>query len=127
MYDYKWPYPLEYDKEEIINADVLVRQASNTLLDLTINVVIQDSFKTSEKNVLQNLKDQMISALTTTTLGQIVDSVDIINIAQSVQGIARARILYFNKTGEVGQVLSIQAQKDEYFTSNNIIINTETR
>lgn len=24
MYDYKWPYPLEYDKEEIINADVLV-------------------------------------------------------------------------------------------------------
>ncbi|SHJ07599.1 FAD-dependent oxidoreductase [Lutispora thermophila] len=24
MYDYKWPYPLEYDREEIINADVLV-------------------------------------------------------------------------------------------------------
>jgi len=24
MHDYQWPYPLEYDKEEIINADVLV-------------------------------------------------------------------------------------------------------
>lgn len=110
-----------------INADVLVRAAKRTLVDLTINVVIADTFKSSQDTVLQNLKDQMVSTLTTNLLGGIIDSVTIINVAQSVNGIARARILYFNKTGASGQVLKLQAQEDEFFVSNNIIINTETR
>lgn len=110
-----------------INADVLVRAAKLTLLDLTINVVIEDSFKNSTATVLQNLRDQLVSTLTTTVLGDVVDAPTIINVAQSISGISRARILYFNKTGASGQVLTLQAQEDEYFVSNNIIINTETR
>lgn len=110
-----------------INADVLVRAAKETLLDLTINVVIDPTQISSQTTILQNLKDKLVTALTTTKLGEIVDQPTIINVAQAVNGIARARILYFNKNGEIGQVLKVQAQEDEFFSPNNIIINTETR
>ena len=110
-----------------INADVLVRQAKRVLLDLTMNVVIADDFKSSQSTVLQNLRDKLLTALTTNKLGQIVDAPTLINVAQGVAGVARARILYFNKTGGIGQVLKVQAQSDEYFAPNNLIINTETR
>ena len=110
-----------------INADVLVRQAKQVLLDLTINVVIADDAKSSQTTVLQNLRDKLLSALTTNKLGQVVDAPTLINVAQAVAGVARARILYFNKTGGIGQVLKVQAQNDEYFSPNNLTINTETR
>jgi uncharacterized phage protein gp47/JayE len=110
-----------------INADVLVRQAKLVELDLTINVVISPDSLSSQTTILQTLRDQLLSAMTTNKLGQIVDAPTLINVAQAVTGIARARILYFNKTGGIGQVLKVQAQNDEYFAPNNLIINTETR
>ena len=110
-----------------INADVIARQSKQVLLDLTMNVVIADEFKSSQATVLQNLRDRLITALTTTKLGEVVDSPTLINVAQSVSGIARARILYFNKSGGIGTVLKVQSQNDEYFSSNLVIINTETR
>lgn len=110
-----------------INADVLAKAAKQVKLDVTMNVVIDSNFISSTANVLQNLKSKLITAMTTDTLGQIVDSPTLINIAQSVSGIARARILYFNKTGQQGTVLKVQAQDDEYFAANLITINTETR
>ncbi len=76
---------------------------------------------------MQNLRDKLLTALTTNTLGEIVDAPTLINVAQSVIGVARARILYFNKTGGIGQVISVQSQKDEFLAPSNITINTETR
>jgi hypothetical protein len=110
-----------------INADVLIRAAKLVLLDLTMNVVISNDYKSSETTVLQNLRNQLSAALTTSTLGLVIDAPTLINVAQAVQGISRARILHFNKAGVVGQVSVIQAQKDEYFAPNIITINTETR
>ena len=110
-----------------VNADVLVKEAKVIKLDLTINVVISDSYVSSTTTVLQNLRDKLTAAMQSINLGGIIDQVTLINVAQGVAGIARARILYFNKTGVTGQVLKITAQDDEYFTSNNLIINTETR
>jgi hypothetical protein len=110
-----------------INADVLVKGAKELKLDLTMNVVIDDAFKPSTATVLQTVRDRLTTALTATNLGAIVDQITLINIAQGVNGIARARILYFNTNGSEGQVLKIQAQSDEYFIPNNIILNTETR
>jgi uncharacterized phage protein gp47/JayE len=110
-----------------INADVLVKAAQEVELDLTMNIVINPTMLSSTSTIIQNLNNQLITALTTTTLGQIVDQPTLINVAQAVSGIARARILYFNVTGEVGTVLQVQAQNNQYFSANNIIINTETR
>lgn len=110
-----------------INADVLVRGGKEILLDLTMNVVIDPTMLSSTATILQNLRNQLNSALTTTKLGQIIDQPTLINVAQAINGISRARILFFNKTGGIGQVLKIQAQQDEFFSANDIIINTETR
>ncbi len=110
-----------------INADVLVRAAKLVSLDLTMNVVINANFLSTSATVLQNLRNQLVSSLTTTTLGQTIDQISLINTAQGVQGIDRARILFFNVTGLPGQVLSVVAAKDEYFQPNSITINTETR
>jgi hypothetical protein len=92
-----------------------------------MNVVINQNFLTTSSTVLQNLRNQLVAALTTTQLGQTIDQITLINIAQGVQGIDRARILFFNVTGLPGQVLSITANEDQYFQSNSININTETR
>lgn len=110
-----------------INADVLVRAAKLVSLDLTMNVVINANFLSTSATVLQNLRNQLVSSLTTTTLGETIDQISLINTAQGVQGIDRARILFFNVTGLPGQVLSVVADEDEYFQPNSITINTETR
>jgi hypothetical protein len=110
-----------------INADVLVRTAKIVLVDLTMNVVISSDYSSSQDTVLQDLRSQLITTLTSLSLGTVVDAPTLINVAQAVPGIARARILHFNKAGNIGQLLIIQAQKDEYFSPGTIIINTETR
>lgn len=110
-----------------INSDVLAKASKKTLIDLTMNVVIADESKNSTTVILQTLKDKLVSALTTTKLGDIVDTVTLINIAESISGIRRARILYLNRVGEIGKANILQADSNEYFNSNNIIINTESR
>lgn len=115
------------ERSRPVNADVIVREAKLLRLDLTMNVVIDETYLSSTSIVLQTLRDKLVAAMKSTNLGGIIDQITLINIAQGVAGIARARILYFNKTGVTGQVLKITAQDDEYFTSNNLIINTETR
>jgi hypothetical protein len=109
-----------------INADVLVRAGKIVLIDLTMNVVINANYINTQTTVLQNLRNQLIAALTSTTLGPEINQITLINIAQGIQGIDRARILKFNVDGQSGQVLSIQANQDQYFQPNNIIINTES-
>lgn len=110
-----------------INADVLVREAKQVLVDLTINIVISSQSITSSTLILQNVKDALIAAINSTSLGTSLDSSSLINTAFSVSGVAGARIISFNKTGSTGQVLSIKAQNDEFLVANNITVNPETR
>lgn len=109
-----------------INADVLVRAAILVQVNLSMNVVINPNFLTTQNTVLQNLRNQMVSALTNTKMGQTIDQISLINTAQGVQGIDRARILIFNVVGQPGQVLSLTAEQDQYFQPNTITINTES-
>ena len=110
-----------------INADVLVKAARKLYVDLTMNVVIKSDFISSAATVLQNLKDKLTTAINTNTLGDILDASDLVTVAQSVDGVDRARVVYFNENGQVGQVLSLIAQKDQYFVANNVLVSQETR
>lgn len=110
-----------------INADVLVKAAKQLFVDLTMNVVIKSEFSTSSATVLQNLKDKLTNAINTNVLGDTLDASDLVTVAQSIDGIDRARVIYFNENGHTGQVLSIIANKDQYFVANNVVVNTETR
>ncbi len=110
-----------------INADVLVRQAKQVDIDVTMNVVIADQLKSSSPLVLQNLKDKLIATINASALGTVLDSSSLINAAFSVDGVAGARIIFFNKAGSLGQALSVTAKSDEYFTANIVNVNPETR
>ena len=98
------------------------------MVNLTMNVVIDPTVISAgtQTTVLQNLRNQLVMALTSTTLGNTITQISLINTAQGVQGIDQARILIFNVVGQPGQVLTLTAQQDQYFQPNNIIINTET-
>lgn len=109
-----------------INADVLTRAAVLVQVNLTMNVVISPTFLNTQATVLQNLRNQLVAALTSTTLGDTITQISLINIAQGVQGVEQARILIFNVVGQPGQVLTLTAQQDQYFQPNTITINTET-
>lgn len=111
-----------------VTADVLVKQSVEVDLDLTMNVVIDPTVITNgtSTTVLQNLRNALSSSLSTTRLGQEIDQVTLINVAQGVAGIDRARILYFNITGSTGSILVFQAQNNQFFAPNNIVINTES-
>jgi hypothetical protein len=110
-----------------ISADVLAKVSPRILVDVTMYVVVTDTFKNNTSTVKQNVQDLVTNALSTQALGSIVDSSDLTNAAYSVTGVDRVRITYFNKTGVVGSVLSIVAQKNEYIQANNVQVNIETR
>lgn len=112
-----------------VTADVLAKQAILVELDLTMNVVLDPTViqNGTSGTVLQNLRSVLSAALSTNKLGQVIDQITLINIAQGVSGIDRARILYFNVTGTAGSILTFQAFNNQYFAPNNLVINTETR
>jgi uncharacterized phage protein gp47/JayE len=115
------------EKNRPINADVIVKQANAILVDVTMNIVVTSTLTNSSNIVSQNTKDALISSINLNSLGGIIDASDLVNSAYSIDGVDRARIIYFNKNGSVGSVLSLVAQKNEYFVANNVIINIENR
>ena len=110
-----------------INADVIVKSANAINVDVTINIVLQSNFINSSNTVKQNVQDVVTNLINQNVLNSIIDSSDIVNETYSVSGVDRARVIYFNKSGDSGQKLSLSAQKNEYFKANNIIVNVETR
>lgn len=110
-----------------INADVIVKQASEISVNTTMYIVIDTSYIQSSATITQNVRDAIINILTSTILGGTIDSSDLVNAAYQVEGVDRSRITYFNKDGQVGQVLSITAEKNEYFTAGTVTVLTETR
>lgn len=110
-----------------ITADVLVKAAEPILVDVTMYVVVTEDYKNSSSVVRQNVQDTVTNSLNTDLLNQIVDASDLINAAYTVTGVDRARIIYFNKTGSNGSVLSVESQKNQYIVANNVSIVIEER
>ncbi len=110
-----------------INADVLVKAATQLLVDVTINIVIKPDFLSSQATVIQNTKNKILSAINTNKLGDILDASDLQAAAQSTDGVDRARVVFFNENSKLGQVLSLSAAKNQYFVANNIAVAPETR
>lgn len=110
-----------------ISADVLVKAALSVLVNVTMNIVVTEAFINNIETVRQNVQDAVTAELNTQTLGTIVDSSDLVNIAYTVNGVDRVRIITFNKNGEVGSVLSVDAEKNEFVQANIITIVVETR
>jgi hypothetical protein len=109
-----------------INADILVKSATGILIDATINIVVKAASIDSAAIVLQNVKDRITSSINTNKFGDILNSSDLVVAAQAVDGVERARVIYFNRDGIQGQVLTITGQENEYFSANTVLINQES-
>lgn len=109
-----------------INADVLVRQAKLINIDVTLNIVISSQFLSSSTLVKQNVTDKIISTINANSLGSTLEASSLVTAAFSIDGVAGARIINFNKNGILGQVLRLKAHEDEYFVANTVIINQES-
>lgn len=109
-----------------INADVLAKAATAILVDVSMKIIVAAEFINSSNIVIQNVKDT-ITNLINSKLGAVLDSSDLVNAAYSVNGVDSARVIAFNKSNEAGSVLSIKAQKNEYITANNVVVEIESR
>lgn len=119
---------LQIERTRPPGADVLIKSAKVILVDLTINIVVtkEVSDKKSSSVVLQNVQDAVTNAMTTKLEG-ILDSSDLVLVAGSISGVDRVRVIYFNKANQLGSVLSITAEKNEYLIPNDVKVNLETR
>ncbi len=117
----------EIERTRPIGADVLVKAAVPILVNITLAIVVSRGFENSSAVVVQNVRDAVTNALNSNSLATTIDSSDFINVAYTISGVDRARILAFNKDGVVGQVLSITAQSNQYIQANSVIVQLETR
>lgn len=145
FYDYIAPKPNEritirYNKNQIISdntfaiertrpigSDILVKAAVPISVDINLAIVVEKGFETSSTVVAQNVADAVTQALNAVELGTTIDESDFINVACGVNGVDRVRSLGFNRTGEVGRVLSITAQKNEFIQANTVLVEVEER
>lgn len=108
-----------------INADVLVKSSVPIIVDVVMKISVTEEFEKSYKIVIQDVKDTITAALNATALNTKIDASDLIHQAYTVSGVDSARILFFNKTGITGSVLSIKAEKNEFIRANNVDIGLE--
>ncbi len=108
-----------------INADVLVKSSVPIIVDVIMKISVTEEFENSYKIVIQDVKDTITAALNATALNTKIDASDLIHQAYTVSGVDSARILFFNKTGITGSVLSIKAEKNEFIRANNVDIGLE--
>lgn len=110
-----------------ITADVLAKEAQEILIDVTMNIVVFPEYINNTLTVQQNVQDAITGALNATELGTTIDASDLVVVAQGVDGVDRARIIFFNSTSLSGNVLSIVANKNQYLQANTVTINVESR
>ena len=144
-YDYLAPKPNErisirYNKNQVITdntfaiertrpigADVLVKAAYPILVSITLAIVVDRGFESSSLVVAQNVVDAVTNSLNSVNLGTTINESDFINVSYGVSGVNRVRSLRFNKDGEVGRVLSITADSNQYIQANDVVVQVEER
>jgi uncharacterized phage protein gp47/JayE len=110
-----------------ITADVLGKEATRIGIDVEMNIVLFSEYVNSKNTVSQNVKDAITAALNANNLGTTIDASDLVVVAQGIDGVDRARVMYFSKMSNGGNVLSITASDNQYLRANEVTINIETR
>ncbi len=110
-----------------VTADVLVKTSTPVLIDATLVIVVSVGFEDSAAVVAQNVNDAVTTTINATALGTTLDESDLIAVAQGVNGVDRTRVTHFNLADQVGRVLSITAEENEFLQSNLVIVTAEER
>jgi uncharacterized phage protein gp47/JayE len=110
-----------------ISADVLVKEASEILVDVSGQVLINELQSQNTEFITQNAADEISRVLSTNTLGSTVDYSDIISAVSRVSGVDSINISLFNVSGSTGRKSFIKALDNQTINPGNIFLEAVAR
>lgn len=110
-----------------ISADVLIKEASELLVDVSGQILINDNQTQNTDFILQNATDEISKLLSTNSLGPTVDYSDIISVVSRVSGVDSVNISLFNISGNTGRKSFIRALDNQTINPGNIFLEAITR
>jgi len=126
---------LDAADQHIITADVLAKEAQKILIDVTMDVELEDSFKettTTEQQTIANVEDAIISEINNTTLGNKIEASDLVQAAHNVEGvdnvilnslrIIRRRSSLFDTVDQ--EITDDVSEDNQYFEASDIQVSS---
>ena len=110
-----------------IAADVLVKEASEILVDISGQILINDNQLQNADFIVQDAADQISKMLSTNILGPTIDYSDIISAAAKVSGVDSVNISLFNVSGSTGRKSFIRALDNQTINPGNIFLEAISR
>lgn len=110
-----------------IAADVLVKEAAEILVDVSGQILINDSQLQNADFIVQNAADEISKVLSTNALGVTVDYSDIIMAAGKVSGVDSINISGFNISGSTGRKSFIKALDNQTINPGTISLEAVAR
>lgn len=110
-----------------ISADVLIKEASEILVDVSGQILINDNQIQNTDFILQNSIDEVSRLLSTNSLGPTVDYSDIISVVSRVSGVDSVNISLFNISGNTGRKSFIRALDNQTINPGNIFLEAIAR
>jgi uncharacterized phage protein gp47/JayE len=97
---------------KMLGADILVKEAVTTLVDVIFKIVLTNGFTNNVKNVAQTAVTQYIAGL---NIGQALEQSDVIRIITEVDGVDRVDLplIKFDRATETGQLNIVTAAANE--------------
>ena len=110
-----------------ITADVLVKEAAELDVDVYGTVLVNDNAINNADTVVQNVANAVVSLLSTSKLGTVIDYSDIISVATAISGVDSVNISLFNESGEVGRRAFIKSLDNQYISPGTIVFEVVSR
>jgi len=110
-----------------ISADVLIKEASEILIDVSGQILINDNQIQNTNFIVQNAADEISKVLSTNSLGATVDYSDIISAVSRVPGVDSVNISLFNISGNTGRKSFIRALDNQTINPGNIFLEAVMR
>jgi hypothetical protein len=110
-----------------ISADVLVKEAAEILVDVSGQILINESQSQNADFIIQNVSDEISKVLSTNSLGITIDYSDVISAASRVSGVDSINISLFNVSGSTGRKSFIKALDNQTINPGNIFLEAVAR
>jgi len=110
-----------------ITADVLAKEASEILIDVDGQILINEDSINNSATIVENVSSQITNLLNTSRLGSTVDYSDIVSAATSVNGVDSINISKFNVSGESGKKSFIKSLDNQTISAGTILFESVTR
>lgn len=110
-----------------ISADVLVKEASEILVDVSGQILVTESQSQNTDFILQNASNEISKTLSTNALGGTIDYSDIISAVSRVDGVDSINISLFNTSGNIGRKSFIKALDNQTINPGNIFLEAIAR